>query len=179
MSASLKPIAWCSPIGLPKATRSREYASAASYAARARPTESAAVMIRISARMPPIFSAPPCSPPSRYACGTSTSSRRISPVAEARTAILSIGLPSVMPRIVRRSSRKSAMFFIPRSPDVFAATVSTSATGALVTHVLVPRSTQRSPRRSARVARLATSEPALGSVIANVATSSPRSAGTR
>ena len=100
-------------------------------------------------------------------------------MAEARTASLSIGLPSVMPRIVFRSSRKSAMLLIPRSPDVLAATVSTSATGALVTHVLVPRSTQRSPRRSARVARLATSEPASGSVMAKVATSSPRSAGAR
>src|SRR5262244_291631 len=126
-------------------------------------------MIRISARMPPILSAPPVSPPRTLASGTSTSSSRISPVTDARTAILSIGLPSVTPRMVRRSTRKSAMFFSPRSPDVFAATVNTSATGALVTHVFVPRSTQRSPRRSARVARLATSEPAFGSVIANVA----------
>ena len=71
------------------------------------------------------------------------------------------------------------MFARPRSPEVFAATVSTSATGALVTHVLVPRSTQRSPRRSARVVMPARSEPAPGSVSANVATRSPRSAGTR
>ena len=71
------------------------------------------------------------------------------------------------------------MFFRPRSPEVLAATVSRSATGALVTQVLVPRSTQRSPRRSARVVMLATSEPALGSVSANVATRSPRRAGVR
>ena len=71
------------------------------------------------------------------------------------------------------------MFFMPRSSDVLAATVRTSATGAFVTHVLAPRSTQRSPRRSARVVRLATSEPAFGSVSAKVATISPRSAGTR
>ena len=62
-------------------------------------------------------------------------------MTEARTDILSIALPSVMPRIVLRSSRKSAMFFMPRSSDVFAATVRRSATGALVTHVFVPRST--------------------------------------
>jgi hypothetical protein len=71
------------------------------------------------------------------------------------------------------------MFFMPRSPDVLAATVSTSATGALVTHVLAPRSTQPLPRRSARVVMLAMSEPAFGSVSANVATTSPRSAGVR
>ena len=71
------------------------------------------------------------------------------------------------------------MFFMPRSAEVFAATVSTSATGALVTQVLPPLRTQRSPRRSARVVMLATSEPALGSVRAKVATRSPRSAGTR
>ena len=71
------------------------------------------------------------------------------------------------------------MFFMPRSSDVFAATVSMSATGALVTHVLVPRSTYRSPRRSARVVMPATSEPAFGSVSAKVATRSPRRAGTR
>ena len=71
------------------------------------------------------------------------------------------------------------MFFIPRSGDVLAATVRTSATGALVTHVLAPRNTQPSPCRSARVVMLATSEPALGSVSANVATRSPRSAGAR
>ena len=71
------------------------------------------------------------------------------------------------------------MFFMPRSAEVFAATVRTSATGALVTQVLPPRSTQRSPRRSARVVMLATSEPAPGSVSAKVATRSPRSAGTR
>jgi hypothetical protein len=71
------------------------------------------------------------------------------------------------------------MLFMPRSPDVFAATVSRSATGALVTHVLAPRSTQPSPRRSARVVMLAISEPALGSVSAKVATRSPRSAGMR
>ena len=71
------------------------------------------------------------------------------------------------------------MFCIPRSPEVFAATVSTSATGALVTQVFPPRRTQWSPRRSARVVMPATSEPAFGSVSANVAISSPRSAGTR
>ena len=50
---------------------------------------------------PPTFSTPPVSPPSRCSAGTSTSSRRISPVTEARTDILSIALPSVIPRIVR------------------------------------------------------------------------------
>ena len=34
------------------------------------------------------------------------------------------------------------MFFMPRSAEVLAATVNTSATGALVTQVFVPRSTQ-------------------------------------
>ena len=70
-------------------------------------------MTRISARIVPIFSTPPVSPPSRCSSGTSTSSRRISPVTEARTDILSIGLPSVMPRMVARSSRNRAMFFRP------------------------------------------------------------------
>ena len=147
ISASLKPIAWCSAIGLPKALRSRAYASAAPYAARARPTEIAAVITRISERTPPIFSTPPVSPPNRCSAGTSTSSRRISPVTEPRTDIFSIALPRVIPRIVARSSRKSAMFSMPRWSDVFAATVSISATGALVTHVFVPRNTYRSPRR--------------------------------
>jgi hypothetical protein len=126
---------------LPNACRSRAYASAAWYAARASPTEIAAVITRISDRMPPIFSTPPVSPPSRCSAGTSTSSSRISPVTEPRTAIFSIDLPSVMPRIVARSSRNSAMDFMPRSSDVLAATVRMSATGALVTHVFVPRST--------------------------------------
>src|SRR5713226_5078179 len=98
----------------------------------------AAVITRISDRMPPIFSTPPPSPPSRCSAGTSTSSSRISPVSEARTDIFSIFLPSAIPRIVARSRRKSAMFFIPRSAEVFAATVRTSATGALVTQVLPP-----------------------------------------
>jgi hypothetical protein len=129
--------------------------------------------------MVPIFSTPPVSPPSTCSAGTSTPSRTISPVSDARTAIFSIFLPRLMPGMCRRSRRKSAMFFMPRSADVFAATVRTSATGALVTHVFVPESTQRSPRFSARVVMPATSDPALGSVSANVATVSPRSAGTR
>ena len=129
--------------------------------------------------MLPIFSTPPVSPPSRCSAGTSTSSSKISPVTEARTDIFSMDLPSVIPRITERSSRKSAMDFRPRSSDVLAATVSKSATGALVTQVLVPRSTYRSPCRRARVVMFATSEPAFGSVSANVAIRSPRSAGTR
>ena len=71
------------------------------------------------------------------------------------------------------------MCFIPRSGDVFAQTVSMSATGAFVTHVLVPLRRQPPSTRSAVVARLPMSEPAFGSVRANVATFSPRSAGTR
>ncbi len=71
------------------------------------------------------------------------------------------------------------MDFMPRSSAVLAATVNRSATGALVPHVFVPRSTYRSPRRSARVVMFATSEPAFGSVSANVAIKSPRRAGTR
>src|SRR5207245_1763803 len=108
ISASLKPIAWCSAIGLPKASRSRAYASAAPYAARARPTEIAAVITRISERIPPIFSTPPVSPPRRCSAGTSTSSRRSSPVREARTDILSIFLPRVLPRSVERCRWKCA-----------------------------------------------------------------------
>ncbi len=71
------------------------------------------------------------------------------------------------------------MCFIPRSGDVLAHTVSMSATGALVTHVLVPRRRQPPSTRSAMVVRLPMSEPAPGSVSAKVATFSPRSAGTR
>ena len=92
-------------------------------------------------------------------------------MTEPRTDIFSIALPSVIPRIAERSSRKSAIDFMPRSSDVLAATVKRSATGALVTHVLVPRSTYRFPRRWARVVMFATSEPAFGSVSANVAIS--------
>ena len=71
------------------------------------------------------------------------------------------------------------MCFIPRSGDVFAQTVSMSATGAFVTQVLVPLRRQPPSTRSAVVARFPMSEPAFGSVRANVATFSPRSAGTR
>jgi len=108
----------------------------------------------------------------------STSSRRISPVTDARTDILSIDFPSVDPAHRRAVDQKERDAPHAPSSDVFAATVSRSATGAGHPR-LGPRSTYRSPRRWARVVMFATSEPASGSVSAKVATRSPRSAGTR
>ena len=99
-------------------------------------------------------------------------------MAEARTPSLSIRFPRVTPGNWR-STRKRAMCFIPRSREVLAQTVSMSATGALVTQVLVPLSRQPPSARSAKVAMPATSEPAFGSVRAKVAIFSPRRAGTR
>ena len=61
----------------------------------------------------------------------------------------------------------------PASRSFLAYTTSTSASGPLVIHILVPLSTQRSPLNSARSFMLTTSEPAFGSDMASAPTYSP------
>ena len=71
---------------------------------------------------------------------------------------------------------------MPRLPAAGSVTASSTATDAErpdVMNVLVPLTTQRSPRRTARVRRFARSEPACGSVKSRHASSSPPATGRR
>src|SRR5690606_34742534 len=73
------------------------------------------------------------------------------------------------------STMKAVMHLLPSSRlAVRMYTTSTSASGPLVIHILLPLATQPSPLRSARQAiEPTTSEPAPGSLIASAPTHSP------
>ncbi len=79
MSASLIWIAWKSEIGLPNASRSREYCRAASYAAWAIPSAREPMLIRpVSSPESTCCIPRPSTPPSSRSTGTRTSSSTIS-----------------------------------------------------------------------------------------------------
>src|SRR5258708_2683375 len=115
----------------------------------------------------------PSRPPSSAAAGTRQSSKMTSQVWAPRCPILRSGGPSLRPGL-GASTRKAEMPPAPLfSGSVRAITVNRDASGALVMKRLVPFSTQPFPAHRAVVLRLAASEPALGSVKAKEAMTSP------
>ena len=118
-----------------------------------------------------IWRNPPPSAPTTAVAGTATASSTTSRVSEECQPILRSGLPRASPG-VPRSTANSVIPPCPSSPER-AATMSTSASPALVMNILRPSSSQPSSVRRARVVMPATSEPVPGSVTAMAATASP------
>ncbi len=97
-------------------------------------------------------------PGSMFSSGTTTSSRKIAPVIEARSENF-FSISGATRPAAPFSTRK------PRMPSsVFAQITNRSAIGELVIHILAPFSTQSLPRRRAWVFMFAGSEPPCGSV---------------
>ena len=112
--------------------------------------------------------------PSTFACGISQFSNTNSQVLEPRMPSLS-SFCAVEKPFMPRSIRKAVMQRLPASlPAVRMYTISTSASGPLVIHILLPLATQTSPCNCARqVIEPTTSDPAPGSLIASAPFHSP------
>jgi hypothetical protein len=102
------------------------------------------------------------SSPSTAVAGTSQSSNVRETVLEERSPIFSSCRPTESPGLPP-STRKAVMPRLPAPMSVRAQTMITPARSPLVIHCFVPFSTQRSPRRSARVVMELGSLPAWGS----------------
>ena len=101
--------------------------------------------------------------PSRASSGSSTPSKASETVDEQRSPIFSSWRPTLKP-CIPGCSRKAVMARpSPSAGSVRAQTTTTPATSPLVIHCLAPSSTQRSPRRTARVESAEGSLPAPGS----------------
>ena len=102
-----------------------------------------------------------------FSSGTTTSSKKSAPVAEARSENLRSISGAAKPRMPFSTMK-------PRMPSsVFAQTMARSAIGAFVIHILEPFSTQSLPRRLACVFMFDGSEPPCGSVRPKQPISSP------
>src|SRR6476620_7220293 len=112
--------------------------------------------------------------PSTFSAGISQSSNTSSQVLDPRMPSLS-SFCAVLNPFMPFSTMKAVMHLLPASlPAVRLQTTSTSASGPLVIHILLPLATQTSPHSSARqLIDPTTSEPAPGSLIANAPTCSP------
>src|SRR5688500_18632001 len=112
--------------------------------------------------------------PSTLASGISQSSNTSSQVLEPRMPSLS-SFCAVEKPFMPFSTMKAVMHLEPASlPAVRMYTSSTSASGPLVIHILLPLATHASPRSSARqLIEPTTSEPAPGSLIASAPFHSP------
>ena len=106
-------------------------------------------------------------PGSRFSSGTTTSSRKRAPVADARNENFFSISGAAKPRVPLSTMN-------PRMPSsVCAQTIARSAIGAFVIHIFAPFSTQSLPRRFAWVFMLTGSEPPCGSVRPKQPISSP------
>ncbi len=119
MSAIMNATAWCMAIGTPNWTRSFEYSEANSKAARAIPTAIAETAGRVRSRVVIASLKPWFSSPSMFSAGTSTSSKEIVAVFEARWPSLSSFLSTVTPS-ASRSTTKAVMPRWPASGSVLA-----------------------------------------------------------
>jgi hypothetical protein len=115
---------------------------------------------------------PPFLGPSRWSCGTSTSSRYTVQVELARMPILSSCAPTETPAMSRVTMNADRCARSPGGP-VFAKTVKKSAMPALVIQIFEPLRTKPSAVSSAVVRTEAASEPAPSSVRQNAAIISP------
>ena len=97
MSAIRKLTPWFIAIGWPNCTRSREYSTACSNAARATPTAPIAVPGRVLSSVRIAILKPSPSSPSRFAAGTRTSWNATAEVSVARWPILSRCFSTVTP----------------------------------------------------------------------------------
>ena len=104
--------------------------------------------------------------PRTWLSGTSTASRNSSAVLEPCMPSLWNGRPRPTPRHPP-SSTNAVMPFRPRERSTVAKHTMTSARSPVVMNVFCPETRHASPRRVAVVERLATSDPAPGSVMAS------------
>src|SRR5262252_5168886 len=161
-----------SQIARPNWRRSLEYFSAASYAPRAIPTDSAAIEMRPPSKIFIELYQPSPSPPTRLSAATRQSSITSVQVSEARIPSLFSFLPTRMPGL-ESSTRNDE---IPRrfaARSVTAMRTATPATDAFVMKFLEPFRTQPSPSRTAVVFVPPESEPASASVSPHAASHSP------
>src|SRR6266581_7067106 len=102
---------------------------------------------------------------SKFSSGTSQSSKNTSAIGDVRTPIFSSFRATFIPG-ESFSTRKALIPFGPRVLSTVAKTTSRSATGPLVTKILLPLRKYLEPFLTAVVARLNASEPLLGSLMA-------------
>eukprot|EP00754_Rhynchopus_humris_P034068 Rhum_TRINITY_DN15502_c7_g1::Rhum_TRINITY_DN15502_c7_g1_i1::g.161062::m.161062 len=158
MSASMNATAWCSAMGLPKVSRCFEYATASSYALRARPTAPIATGGRVLSKAFMAILKPCPGAPSRFSCGITTLSKLTARVSLQRCPMLISLRPTVRPSVFASTTK-------PTKPSSdLASRKYQSATPPFVIHILLPFTTQWSPFFTARVFNPCTSEPAPGSV---------------
>src|SRR5436309_8935697 len=177
ISAIMSWTNWYLPIGCPKVSRSRAYSTDFSRHARITPQAPAATVNRPWSS-PYIAISKPCpSSPTRFSAGTSTFSKKSSPVDPAQMPSLFSVSAVVKPGMPRSSmNAEIPLCFAPGS--VFANTSAWSATFAYEIQFFEPLTMKRSPSRRAVVFIAATSEPAAGSVSPKQASFSPRACGT-
>src|SRR6266511_321861 len=165
------------PIGCPNVSRSRAYCTERSRHARTTPQAPAATVKRPWSR-PYIAISKPCpSSPIRFSTGTSTFSKKSSPVEPAQTPSLFSVSRDVKP-FAPFSITKALMPLCFAAGSVFANTSAWSATVAYEIQFFCPLRTYTSLSRRADVRIDATSDPAPGSVSPKHASFSPFAWGT-
>src|ERR687888_453328 len=177
ISAIMSWTNWYLPIGCPNVSRSRAYSTDFSRHARMTPHAPAATVKRPWSRPCMAISKPWPSSPTRFSAGTSTFSKKSSPVEPAQMPSLFSVSAVVNPRIPR-STTKAEMPLCFADGSLFAKTRAWSATFAYEIQFLEPFRTYVSPSRRALDFIEATSEPAAGSVRPKQAIFSPRAWGT-
>ena len=137
MSASIHWIIWCSPIGTPKAFRSRAYATERAYAPAAIPSAWAAIPTRPPSIADRAILNPWPSSPRRFAAGTRQPSKTSSAVSDARIPSLSSVLVTVNPG-VPFSTTKAEMPRCPWARSVWQKTSANDASRPVVMKRLQP-----------------------------------------
>ena len=177
MSASLKPMDWCSDRVLPNDDRSDVNRIVESRHARARPAPIAAKGMRAHVSISRARCIPVPSSPRRASAGNRTESKKIGWVSDARHPILSYAGATVTPG--ESSGTKNADVgrarLVPSDSPVAANTTAYLDCGVpeLVMNCFAPLSTQSVPSRRATVSRSAASLPPDGSVSAKQENTSP------
>src|SRR5712691_6216119 len=167
---------WYLPIGCPNVSRSRAYSTERSRQARITPTAPAATVKRPWSSPYMAISNPWPSSPIRFSAGTSTFSKKSSPVEPAQTPSL-CSVSAVVKPLKPFSTRKALMPLCFAPGSVFANTSVWSATDAYEIQFFWPFRTYVSPSRRAVVRIAATSDPAPGSVSPKQASFSPFACG--
>src|SRR3954470_5931243 len=167
---------WYLAIGWPNVSRSRAYSTQRSRHARITPHAPAATVKRPWSSPYMAISNPCPSSPTRFSAGTSTFSKKSSPVDPAQMPSL-CSVSAVVKPGIPRSSMKAEMPLCFAAGSVFANTSAWSATLAYEIQFFEPLRMYPSPSRRAVDFIAATSDPAAGSVSPKHASFSPRACG--